>query len=140
MIAAVEAAKKKLFFFFFFFFFARRIGLVTTAEVRPARAPRTPEGVTRFRQVSWLADPHACRLAGYRKAQWYFGEGLTADSCGGSSGLALKPFGAESLFADQHDDLILISQRLPRASTCPNSILLRGGSCATSSPPPRDLF
>src|ERR1700733_5584037 len=28
---------------------------VTTAEVRPERAPRTSEGVTSFRQVSWLA-------------------------------------------------------------------------------------
>ena len=49
---------------------------VTTAEVRPERAPRTPEGVTSFRQVSWLAglNPSPPSQALHRKAQWHLRE------------------------------------------------------------------
>jgi hypothetical protein len=81
---------------------------VTTADVRPARAPRTPEGVTSFRQVSWLAGRRRSlpSQALHRKAQWHFREGLTADSCGGSSGIDSPPKrldAPDSLLADQRD-------------------------------------
>jgi hypothetical protein len=52
-----------------------------------ARPARRKDDV--FRQVSWLAGlrspPPSQTLR--RKGQWHFGEGLAADSCGGSFGL-----------------------------------------------------
>lgn len=49
---------------------------------RPAR--RKDDGL---RQVSWLADRRRCPPS-QTFAQWLFGQRLTADSCGGSFGLA----------------------------------------------------
>ena len=64
--------------------------------------------MTSFRQVSWLAGRHPSPPSQtlHGKVQWHVREGLTADSCGGSSGLAspLKRRSApDSLLADQRD-------------------------------------
>jgi hypothetical protein len=62
--------------------------------------------MTSFRQVSWLAGryPSPPSRALLRKSQWQPGEGLAADSCGGSSGFDLpwkRRIAPDSLLADQ---------------------------------------
>ena len=64
--------------------------------------------MTSFRQVSWLAGRHPSppSQALHGKAQWHVREGLAADSCGRSSGLALpwkRRSAPDSLLADQRD-------------------------------------
>jgi hypothetical protein len=45
-----------------------------------------------LRQVSWLAGlyPSPPSQILQRKTQWHVGDGLTADSCGGSSGFEMR--------------------------------------------------
>jgi hypothetical protein len=62
--------------------------------------------MTSFRQVSWLAGLHPSppSRALLRKSQWQPEEGLTADSCGGSSGFDppwQRRIAPDSLLADQ---------------------------------------
>jgi hypothetical protein len=64
--------------------------------------------MTLFRQVSWLAghNPSPPSRA-FCKAQWPFGEGLAAYSCGRSFGVGLPSENGKShripFFADQRD-------------------------------------